>query len=110
MLGWACVTWEEEWGAICFHHIILHLQEMEGPLASSRGLLDQKAGFGGVHFHTLGVYHQGTMQQTGRKTSRQWLGLPPALWEGWGQRPGQNTEGCYCVAEPGTNVGEVDVV
>ena len=83
-LGWVCVTLEEEWGAICFHHIILHPQEMEGLLASSRGLLDQKAGFGGVHFHTLGVYHQGTVRQTGRKTSRQWLGLPPALWEGWG--------------------------
>lgn len=37
----------------------------------------------GVQFHTLGVYHKGMEGQTGRKTSPEPQGLPPAPWEGW---------------------------
>lgn len=70
----------------------------------------------GVQFHTLGVYHKGTEGQTGRKTSPDLQGLPPAPWEGWEPaRVEARARGGMGVTawraggrEPGTDVGEVE--
>lgn len=69
---------------------------MEGRLVSSWGPLNQKANFGGVHFHTPGVYRQGTDGADGKEN------IPLS---GWGRLllvgglgTSQGREGCYCVA------------
>lgn len=66
----------------------------------------------GVPFHTRGVYHKGTKGQTGRKTSPDPQGLPPAPWEAWVparvEARARGEMGVTEWREPRTNVGEVE--
>lgn len=103
LLGWAVSPGKRKEGTFCFNHVIPHSQEMKGLLVSSWGSLNQKASSEGVHFHTPGVYRQGT-------DGADWKENIPL--SGWGclllvggLGASQGGEGSHCVARAKNKCG-----